>query len=102
MTLPARAQVGPYVYAIHEVHTLADGSWAMILWESRTIQIKASLDPIMKRMALWHEIKHACNEIVGKDRGKFTEEEYTHCAAPLELDTLRTNPDLVTYLLEEA
>ena len=56
--------------------------------------------PDVVRDTLFHEVKHAVNYIADL-RNHSTEEEFVTRGTPLELDILRNNESLTTFLLAE-
>lgn len=100
--LPSVVQIGPYEYTVAEVEIVSGDNWAYIAYEPRSITIKRGLAESAKRVALMHEVQHGVNDLAGLSSGKHREEAYTAGTAPLLLDTLRRNPALVAFLMDNA
>lgn len=100
MKMPRYVTVGPHIYTVHETFKKFEvedrlGECSPTKLE---IRIKPNLAESQKRETLWHEVKHAVNELAGLSDGA-KEESFVKRGAPLELDVLRRNPELLEYLL---
>jgi len=96
--LPERVRVGPYTYAVQV--TFKGQNWGHIDHTQQRITIDQNMTDERQRICLWHELKHAVNEItaVGNDDN---EERFVQSSAPLEVQLLRDNPALVAYLIAD-
>jgi hypothetical protein len=107
--MPTRVQVGAWRY---KVDTSADAVLKMraetsadcvgrVRHTEQTITIKPEMAADQLRDTLLHEVLHAVHSFVGMDvADECGCEEFVHRLCPTLLDTLRRNPDLVTYLME--
>jgi hypothetical protein len=91
MRLPASVTIGPYTYPV-----VSD--------EATHIEHRILIDPHMSDektvVTLLHEVMHGCTDLAGNS--DLDNEERIICAlAPILLDTLRRNPDLVSALVGE-
>lgn len=93
--LPDRVKVGPYTYSIQV--TYKEQNWGHVDHTQQRITVDQDMTPERQRVSLWHELKHAVNEITAiKDDD--SEERFVQSSAPLEVQMLRDNPALVAYL----
>lgn len=65
-----------------------------------TIHIEPDMPEQHQRETLLHEVIHAVHYVVNAPE-KMTQEEAVSNTAPMLLDVLQSNPDLVAYLLLE-
>lgn len=101
MIVPATVQIGPYTYTVALVERVRDDAWAYIEFGQRAITIQSGLPPCAIRAALMHEVTHGANNLAGMTDGKRSEEAFTTRQAPILLDVLRRNPQLVAFLTAE-
>lgn len=108
--LPKQIKVGPFTFEVTNDPKR---------WEKATQNMEASgvcdteemviyLDPAVKdhtkrSVVLWHEIMHAvwdatCHDMDLRDLEK-AEESFVAASAPVFVQVLRDNPDLVKYLI---
>jgi hypothetical protein len=106
-TIPEHIAVGPLSYAVsedqsaHDRASVAEGraTWGIIQYGSERILLDPEQSPGHKRMALLHEVLHACWHLT--DRAHDDDEAACLALSGPLLDTLRRNPTLVAYLLDE-
>lgn len=107
VALPGSIQVGPYRYTLTCSQAAIDrGSVSL---QSRcagytqhhtlTMALEPELAPDYAAETVLHEVLHAVNHVMGLGEGKYSDEEFCKRVAPMLLDTLRRNPQLVAYLL---
>lgn len=110
MSVPASVQIGPYAYDVilesidiestdvdvHEFQALGTVNPA-----SLTIHIEPDQHPMMMRNTVLHEVIHAIRNLTG-EAGDGDEETFVSSTSALLLDTLRRNPVLVAYLVDDA
>jgi hypothetical protein len=95
-----QVRIGPAVYKIvdmtPEEHEECEAQ-GLVNVHTCTIKINPRLSHFRQVEILWHEIKHAIHELadLGDDS---KEEDYCRRAAPLELDVLCSNPQLVKLI----
>lgn len=107
---PASVIVGPYRYTITVDH---DGMQRLISrgesgggnvgtsdHHKLDITIDGAMAASMIADTLLHEIMHCCYRVSGLGTGKITEEEAIEHLTAILLDTLRRNPAVARYLLE--
>ena len=99
---PESVLIGALTYEIRIESNLTDAvnCWAHIRHEPQIIFLNDRNRPDRMRVALWHEIKHAVNQLANVE-DETTEEAATTVQSPMELMVLRQNPDLVAYLTSE-
>lgn len=61
------------------------------------IRVVEAQGPYQERDTVLHELLHAALLVMGKGR----EEEIVSALSPVLLDVLRSNPELVAYLVDE-
>src|SRR5688500_17816271 len=95
--LPKSLQVGPYTITIEERQGDEMGEYQGDL---QRISINPEQGQDAKADSLLHEVLHACFYIAGfrKDFPEPKEERLVSALSSLLLDSLRRNPELVTYL----
>jgi hypothetical protein len=107
-SLPNRAHLGPFVYAItdrkRDWKRLAPGDmdthWGLTLHAEATILLNPQSSPALQRVTLLHELLHAAAFAGGQlDTRKRTEEQWVAMTAPQLLDCLRRSPEVAAYLL---
>ena len=108
-TLPATIAIGPIRYRVsidkgdyHEVvsQELVD-IYGRIDYGNAKIVLKTEQATDHVRLSLLHEVLHGCWHLARQDQAKVTEEEAIRFIAAAPLDTLRRNPDFISYLLAE-
>lgn len=102
--LPRKVHVGPLRYRV-----VASSDGLSVLHDAQavgltspdeaTIWISSEIAEKRAPSIVLHELIHACADMVGLGDAN-TEEDWATCLAPILLDTLRRNPELVTYLLK--
>lgn len=102
--LPDEVWFGPFLYGVHMEESLRDRSRLGITWpDDQVIEINPSQETGRMRDTMLHEILHGLFSQIGqKDQGgklKMTEEELIRRLSPALLDFLRTNRQMVLYLL---
>lgn len=109
---PATVQVGPLIYTVRvSGERAADAdSYGFTDHDKSEIVLDSKITPSHSRVTILHELLHAViKDAVGALRGgkaallpdRDTEEQLVTAVAPWLLETLRRNPDLVTYLLAD-
>ena len=106
--LPVAVQVGPFRYTVTtDPEVLRDierqeraSCFGGANHRKLTIAVDASIPMDQQRDTLWHEVRHAIDNLaaIGGD-DKISEEESVERTCSLELLVLRTNPALVQFLL---
>lgn len=105
--LPERLEIGPLVFSVSDseddyLRSIADShndTWGYINYGKGSIVLMHSQSAGHKRMALLHEVLHACWHLTDREHTS-DEQAILSLAGPL-LDALRRNPALVAFLLEE-
>jgi hypothetical protein len=108
---PESVIIGPYRYAITVDHEAMErlrnrgesggGNAGTADYHQLQITIDGDMAAEMIADTLLHEIMHCCYRVSGLGRGKITEEEAIEHMTPVLLDTLRRNPAVTRYLLED-
>jgi hypothetical protein len=108
--VPASVIVGPYRYTISVDHEAMErlisrgeaggGNAGTVNHHKLQITIDGDMAASMIADTLLHEIMHCCYRVSGLSRGKVTEEKAIEHMTPVLLDTLRRNPAVARYLLE--
>ncbi len=114
MNLPEYVEVGPYVIPVisdhatiaAERHNYDIGRMVgMYTINPNRILIDPSLDPYRMREVLLHELRHAVwayASMPGDDEDEqLTQEQVITRETPILLDTLRRNPDVVSFLMDD-
>jgi hypothetical protein len=109
MTLPEKVTVGPLVYIVcNDIATYAQSvvdTNEQVYGRVNYGDIQIILDPKQhdqhKRMALLHEVLHACWHVTDPIDPHTVEEMAIRTLTGPLLDVLRRNPELVAYLLAE-
>ncbi len=107
MSLPKSVQVGPVQYTVKMAAHLGathDENGVTNTWAA-TIDIGADLHPDQQRLTMLHELCHACWNCAHepeKHDEKYTQETALRILTPTLLHVLRTNPEVIAYLLEGA
>lgn len=97
--LPERVVVGPYTYTIEADRDFTDShnSWAHIQYGRQRIRFDPDTRPDRLRVAIIHEVLHAIHDLTHTAGEKWEESQVTQ-DAPLIVQVLRDNPELVAYL----
>lgn len=107
MTPPGRVRVGPLTYRLKvggrrwaEAVRAEDASDLLGVTTNHDSRIAIAPDqpPELERMTVAHELLHALVFVAGCDLEPELEESVVTQLAPLLVDTLRRNPQMVTYL----
>lgn len=106
MPLPKEVQIGPLCYAVindearyHKMASVAEVAvWGKIFYGESEIVLNPDQGAQHQRLALLHEVLHGVWHL--HDKGHDGDEEVLRSMTADLLDTLRRNPDLVTYLTE--
>ncbi len=109
MPLPERVTIGPIVYNVaNDIATYAQSvvdTNEQVYGRVNYGDVQIILDPKQhdqhKRVALLHEIIHACWHVTDPLDPNCCEEMAVRAITGPLLDTLRRNPDLIAYLLAE-
>lgn len=107
MPLPDKVQIGPLCYSvIHDesrYHKMAADAeramWGQIFYGSSEIVLETGQGIQHKRLALLHEVLHGVWHL--HDKTHESDEDVLRSITADLLDTLRRNPGLVAFLLEE-
>jgi len=106
--MPERVQIGPYTYPVvcdERGHIKYEHGKRVLIWGAmqyieHRILIDPNMSPQKSAVTLLHEVMHGCDDLAGN--ADLDNEERIICAlAPILLDTLRRNPDLLEYLTAE-
>lgn len=106
MKLPSKVKINTYTYTLKEENDprFDDGAdaWGYCDYDNQEIVIKKNATKERKRNIVLHEIMHAVFESVHASprsmRADEIEEYYVVHSAPILVDVLRDNPNLVKYL----
>jgi hypothetical protein len=106
MKQPQVIKIGPFLYSIFwdknkiKQFSLDQGEnhYGYCDRVKLEIVIDSDLDPQIQRVTLWHELKHACNSWVIDAIDNPNEEQLVTFSAPIEIQVLRDNPELVAWL----
>jgi hypothetical protein len=98
---PTSVQVGAMSFRIVFDDALADAGdcWGRIDYPRQIIFLDSRTQPDHLAITVLHEVLHAVHRIAGV-QSDAKEEAIVTQYAPLLLDVLRRNPDLVAYLTE--
>lgn len=107
--LPTRLRIGPLAYdvtdeveAFHRHGINPNEHFGYTHHETATILIHPSTAPQMRRITLLHEVMHAVAFAAGAiDTRKRKEEAWVVMVSPMLVVTLRANPELVAFLLDD-
>lgn len=108
-SFPLSIDIGPYTYAVsvdaEKVMKAGDevGSRLRGYTDLETLEIVLApgLPPDLLRQVLWHEVRHAIVSVVGQSNRRLVEEDWISFTNASELDTLRRNPGLTGFLLDQ-
>lgn len=105
MPAPTKVLVGPFVFVINQPdgHALRTNERGTTDFTNMTITLDPSYVEQHRQKVLIHEVLHAVAFAVGvgeKDE-PLGEEKWVTATASMLWDTLRRNPDLVAYLMED-
>ena len=99
MDMPASVKVGPHVYTIlRKPASAMPNDLGHCSTDTLQIWIRARLRKSKAREILVHELLHSCTHPSIVQGGKFTDEEFVLAVAPVLLQVLQDNPDLLEYL----
>jgi hypothetical protein len=102
--LPKRITISAHVYTV-TVKKLRHSLAGRIHYRTGAITIYPGMPPSRERETLFHEVLHGVIQAVGSKYALAENgdecEEIIKAIAPTLLDTLRRNPRLARYLLEE-
>lgn len=107
MPIPPVVTVGGRTYTIHSDEetsrlTSDDGSRGMTFTERLRIHLNAEMPDDLIRETLLHECMHAAWDFVGLGKAGAIaehEEQAIKALAPVLVDMLRRNPEIVAYLV---
>ena len=103
MTLPTHVQVGPIRYSLAVDQAAIDhtgsGKAGNTNHPLQTILLSSEQGPDQEADTVLHEVLHACLHQSDGELSVEQEERLVLSLAPLLLDTLRRNPELVAYLM---
>lgn len=92
--LPDRVIVGPYVYTILHVAPADESDAGETLSDQLIIRITPDLPQPRARATLFHELLHACMDLIGNPLTSEQEEDLVNRLAPALVDLLDRNPAL--------
>ncbi len=103
---PKLIKVGPYVYTVFfdkkKIKKASYGQGKAVYGETDKNKLEIIVDPEpniqIQREILWHEIKHAAYAWVEAAIDDPTEEQIICLTAPIELQIMRDNPELLEFL----
>ena len=98
MVMPDSVLVGPYTYEVRVGQTFRE--WGMVNHTEQKIMIDESMSAERQRVTLMHELLHCCTELA-HITDEDTEEAIVSALAPVIVQAMRLNPDLVAYLTED-
>jgi Zn-dependent peptidase ImmA (M78 family) len=107
MTVPTQVQIGPLAYTIVDderrylkMATDAEQAmWGQIFYGQSEIVLNPDQGDQHKRLALLHEVLHGVWHL--HDKGHESDEDVLRSITADLLDTLRRNPELVSYLVAD-
>jgi hypothetical protein len=109
--MPDEITVGPFTYTVsddrHDVDRASFEEKDQLLGgchhTSLRIVIEPDQHPAVAAETLLHEVLHCCTQVAGllDELGERREEQVVRRLAPLLLDVLRRNPDLVAWLTRD-
>lgn len=102
MKPPDSIVIGPHRYTIGADEEMA--SWGEYYCGSASIVYDPDQVPTMLRDTVLHEVLHAITDMAGlhHEFGAKRDERWVRGIAPLLLDALQRNPDLVAFLTERS
>jgi hypothetical protein len=100
---PKKIKVGYATYSVVEddVRLTESKAGGMHAPNTSTIYVEKEQEIDYAKMALLHEVLHACVYVSSVPTDDTTEELYVSIIAPNLLEALRRNPQLVAYLLQK-
>lgn len=100
--IPEAIQVGPFRFKVVDdsAHMASIGAAGEMDVASGRIVIDTTDCADRTRIAVIHELLHACWWMVARPYKEIEQEPMCQIFAPILLDTLRRNPALVAYLTE--
>lgn len=98
--MPTTIKVGPHVYTVLRKPASAD--WANGCCDFNTLQIvvRKRLRKSKAQEILLHECLHACTHPTLNGNKKYTDEDFVEGVAPVLLQVLQDNPELLEYLTQ--
>ena len=96
--MPSSIKVGPHTYPIVREPKSKMLDHGLCDWDKVRIVIQARLPKSKAAEVLLHEILHACTYPSMADVRNKTDEEFVDVVAPVLLQVLEDNPELVEYL----
>ena len=98
VSMPSSVKVGPHTYPIIRRPKTEMKDLGLCSWDAVQISIRARLKKSKAREVLLHEVLHACSYPTMASVQNKTDEEFVDVVAPLLLQVLQDNSDLVEYL----
>lgn len=99
--MPKTVKVGPHVYTIIRKPSATMGdNHGLCRANELQIEIRKNLRRSKAKEILLHEILHACTYPVLIQGNKHDDEEFITSVAPVLLQVLQDNPDLIEYLVQ--
>lgn len=99
MDMPATIKVGPHVYKIlRKSKSQMPDDLGHCSTDDLQIWVRERLRKSKAREILLHEVLHSCTHPTVIMGGKFEDEEFVLAVAPVLLQVLQDNPDLLEYL----
>ena len=99
---PPDPTIGPFRFrTVYDASLQDDDSYGQLRPTSLVIAIRPA-SPDLERESFNHELLHGCCFVAGiKDGQRLTEEDWVARISPLYLATIRSNPDLASYLFTD-
>jgi hypothetical protein len=98
--MPSSIKVGPHTYSILRKPSQAMGdSLGNCDFTILEIWVKARLRRTKSQEILLHELLHACTHPSFNGDEKMDDESFVNAVAPVLLQVLQDNPELVSYLV---
>ena len=99
--MPRKVKVGPHVYSILRKPASELQGLGLCDFYSLQISVRRRLRKSKAQEILVHELLHACTHpSLNGENEKFEDEQFVEATAPILLQTLQDNPDLVEYLTQ--
>ena len=112
MGIPSTVQIGPLRFrviadkeelrAVRQQYFISDETVGLMHGLTQRILLDPDVAPDEIADTLLHEVLHACFHTSRAGLGEKREEKAVRAVCTLLLDTLRRNPELVAFLLNEA
>jgi hypothetical protein len=98
--IPQTVKVGPHVYSIlRKPSTQMKGDLGVCSFDQLEIWVKARMRKTKAQEVLLHEVLHATTHPSFNGNKKMDDESFVNAVAPVLLQVLNDNPELVAYLV---